>query len=168
MCPAEAVPVAVPAPVSKKQAFALAKPYNLGLGGGFSAFVPEWDRVMPGIDPVDKAIALLTEAGANMESASEAISFLIKSRPESDSGKAFRQHKAWALLFRQEVPVERPVSPIAHLPRPPMSQRPVQQPVQTGKPDVAALSKAELDLAMAKVRLHELRVKLAGGDPNKT
>ena len=128
--------------VTKSQAYTLAKAQNLGGGKGFAAFVPSWTDAPEGTDPGEHAAKLLDLAGADRMSASAAIDFIFGSRPSTVAGKVHRGVKGIALLLKQPVPV----APIE------------AKPAQSEKP-AEGLQAAEIELAMAQVRLAEAKLR---------
>jgi hypothetical protein len=129
--------------VTKSQAYTLAKAQNLGGGKGFAAFVPSWIDAPQGTDPGEWAAKLLDAAGADRMSASAAIDFIFGSRPSTVAGKVHRGLKGIALLLKQPVPV----APIE------------AKPAQSEKPSAGPIDMAEIELAMAQVRLAEAKLR---------
>ena len=129
--------------VTKSQAYLMAKAQNLGGGKGFAAFVPSWTDAPEGIDPGEWAAKLLDVAGADRASASQAIDWVFSSRPSTAEGKTHRGVKALALLLKQPVPV----APIE------------AKPAHSEKPSAGPMQQAEIELAMAQVRLAEAKLR---------
>ena len=142
-----------PKPVSAPQAYGLARAYMLGAKtpekpeGGFASFVPGWTPAPEGKAPGDHAAHLLNAAGADHASAKAALDYVINSRPVTDVGRAYRGAKGLALLLRQPVPA----MPVG------LSEQPKL--VQAPKLEMGQLAQAELDLALAQVRLAEAKLR---------
>ena len=133
--------------VSSGQAWALARSYSLGGSRGFANFVPGWSDAIP--EDADKgkvAAALLDAAGADWQSAGAAIEYLKGSRPTNDEGRAYRGQRGLALLLKQPLPAV-PSSLVERVT------------VQVEKPAQGQLAQAELNLAMAHVRLAEAKLR---------
>jgi len=142
-------------PVSKGQAFSLARAYMLGGKteerplGGFASFVPSWTPGIDTEDPGERAAMFLTAAGADFGSASDALEFLGNSRPTTPEGKAFRGIKALATLLKQKIPV----APASYVATPKVAA--AKAPAGPG------VSKNQLELLKLQIRELELRLALA-------
>ena len=138
--------------VSSSQASFLARHFMLGGtgdGAGFSRFVPGFDTSTEYEmeKPWDRAARLLMVAGATRQTVSEAIEYLKGAKPTTEDGKSYRLARGEALVFGRASPEPVPGKVPARVATP--AKKPSGQ-----------LAQAEMELALAEVRLAQTRLAL--------